>query len=207
MEDIVMKRSLTIWTLVLMGALVLGLPRAQAHCDAVGGPVAVAAVKALETKNVNLILPYAPAAAEPELTAAFEQALIVRGAGPEAKALADRYFMETAVRVHRAGEKAPYTGLKPAGTDFGPGIPAAEQALASGELDPLLKLVAQQVAHGVTERFRHALAANTATKEPATRSEVPAARERVSAELEFIGYVEAIYRATTGGGHAEGHAE
>jgi hypothetical protein len=40
----------------------------------------------LETKNVNLILPYAPAAAEAELTAAFEQALIVRGTGPEAKA-------------------------------------------------------------------------------------------------------------------------
>jgi hypothetical protein len=190
-----------------MGGLFLGLTSAQAHCDAANGPVAIAAVKALETKNVNLLLPYAPAAAEAELTAAFEQALIVRGKGPEAKALADQYFMETAVRLHRAGEKASYTGLKPAGTDFGPAIPAAEQALASGELDPLLKLVAQEVAHGVTERFRHALATKTATKEPATKSEVAAARERVSAELEFIGYVEAIYLATKGGGHAEGHAE
>ena len=202
-----MKRYLTILVLVLMGGLALERPSAQAHCDAVGGPVATAAFKALETKNVNLILPYAPAAAEPELIAAFEQALIVRGAGPEAKALADRYFMETAVRVHRAGEKAPYTGLKPAGTDFGPAIPAAEQALASGEIDPLLKLVAQEVAHGITERFRHALAAKTAPKEPATKSEVQAARERVGAELEFIGYVEAIYLATKGGDHAEGHAE
>jgi hypothetical protein len=51
------------------------------------------------------------------------------------------------------------------------------------------------------------LAAKTATKEPATKSEVQAARERVSAELEFIGHVEAIYLAITGGGHAEGHAE
>ena len=42
-----------------------------------------------------------------------------------AKTLADRYFMETAVRLHRLGEKAPYTGLKPAGTDFGPAIGAA----------------------------------------------------------------------------------
>jgi hypothetical protein len=206
-EEAAMKRLLTILALVLMGGLVLALPSAQAHCDAVDGPVALAALKALETKNVNLILPYAPAAAEPELTAAFEQALLVRGTGPEAKALADRYFMETAVRVHRAGEKAPYAGLKPAGTAFGPVIPAAEQALASGEVDPLLKLLAQEVAHGVTEHFRHARATTTATKEPTTKSEVPAARERVSAELEFIGYVEAIYLAIKGGSHPEGHVE
>lgn len=202
-----MKKSLTIWVLALVGGLFLGLSSAQAHCDAANGPVATAAVKALETKNVNLILPYAPAAAEVELTAAFEQALIVRGTGPEAKALADRYFMETAVRVHRAGEKAPYTGLKPAGTDFGPAIAAAEQALESSQVDALLTLMTQAVAHGVTERFRQALATKTATKEPITKSEVPAARERVSAELEFIGYVEAIHLATKGGGHAEGHAE
>jgi hypothetical protein len=203
MEEAVMGRFPTFLALALIGGLALALPSAQAHCDAVDGPVATAAVKALETKNVNLVLPYAPAAAEAELTAAFEQALLVRGAGPEAKALADRYFMETAVRVHRAGEKAPYTGLKPAGTDFGPAIPAAERALASGQLDPLLRLMAQEVAHGITERFRHALATKTAAKEPATKGEVPAARERVSAELEFIGYVEAIYLSIKGGGHAE----
>src|SRR4029453_4731890 len=98
-----MKKSLTIWVLALMGGLFLVLSSAQAHCDAANGPVATAAVKALETKNVNLILPYVPAATEVELTAAFEQALIARGKGPEAKALADRYFMETAVRLHRAG--------------------------------------------------------------------------------------------------------
>jgi hypothetical protein len=74
-----MKKPLTIWVLALMGGLFLGFSSAQAHCDAANGPVATAAVKALETKNVNLILPYAPAAAEVELAAAFEQALIVRG--------------------------------------------------------------------------------------------------------------------------------
>jgi hypothetical protein len=203
LEEAVMKRFLTVLALALLGGLALPLPSAQAHCDAVDGPVASAAIKALEMKNVNLILPYAPAAAEAELTEAFEQVLLVRGTGSAAKALADRYFTETAVRLHRAGEKAPYTGLKPAGTDFGPAIPAAEQALTSGQLDPLLKLMAQEVAHGITERFRHALATKTATKEPATKGEVPAARERVSAELEFIGYVEAIYLSIKGGGHAE----
>jgi hypothetical protein len=196
-----MKATLTI--LALMGALLLWPGGAEAHCDAIDGPVATAAVKALEAKNVNLILPYAPAAAEPELTAAFEQAVTVRAQGPEAKALADRYFMETAVCFHRAGEKAPYTGLKPAGTDFGPAIRAAEQALASGQAEPVLALLSDEVKHGISERLAHAAETKSATREPAAKSDVPAARARVSAELAFIGYVETIYQAIKGGTHAE----
>lgn len=196
-----MKKLLVV--LPLLGGLVLLPYSADAHCDAVDGPVATAALKALEAKNVNLILPYAPAEAEPELTTAFEQVLAVRGQGPEAKALADRYFMETAVRLHRGGEKAPYTGLKPAGMDFGPAIPAAEKALASEAIEPLLKLLSQEVGRGLAEHFHHAIEKKAATKEPAAKAGVPAARARVSAELEFIGYVEKIYLATKSGGHAE----
>lgn len=191
---------------VFLVGLALAPMSAQAHCDAVDGPVATAAVKALDTGNVNLILPYAPAQAEPELTAAFERALAVRGKGAEAKALADRYFMETAVRLHRAGEGASYTGLQPAGTDFGAAIPAAEKALETGNTDELTALMAEQVTHGITDRFKDAVAHRPATKEPAAASDVAAARERVSAELGFIGYVEGIYLATKGGVHAEGAA-
>lgn len=196
-----MKTPLVI--VLLAGAFVLSTSSARAHCDAVDGPVATAALKALDTKNLNLILPYAPGEAEPEFTAAFEQALIVRSKGTEAKALADRYFMETAVRLHRGGEKAPYTGLKSAGIDFGPAIPAAEKALESGKLDPLVKLLSQELSHGLAERLQHADAKKVATKEPATKAGVQAARERVSAEFDFIGYVERLYLATKGGGHAE----
>jgi Family of unknown function (DUF6448) len=190
---------------VLM-ALTLVPLSAEAHCDAVDGPVAAAAVKALDTRNVNLILPFAPAQAEPELSATFEQALTVRAAGPEAKALADRYFMETAVRLHRAGEGAPYTGLKPAGTDFGAAIPAAEKALEMGKADDLTALMMEQVAHGIGERYRDAMVHSAATKEPANVADVAAARERVSAELAFIGYVEGIYLAAKGGMHVEAAA-
>lgn len=199
-----MKRLLAL-PLLLIG-LALAPTSAQAHCDAVDGPVATAAVKALDTGNVNLILPFAPAQAEPELSAAFEQALAVRGKGPDAKALAERYFMETAVRLHRAGEGAPYTGLQPAGTDFGPAIPAAEKALETGKTDELTALMAEEVTHGIADRFKDAVAHRSATKEPAAASDVAAARERVSAELGFIGYVEGIYLATKGGTHAEGAA-
>ncbi len=194
------------WSLIvplLLGALALLPAGAEAHCDAIDGPVATAAARALEARNVNVVLPYVPAEAEAELTAAFRQAVVVRGQGAEARALADRYFMETAVRLHRAGEKAPYTGLKPAGLDFGPAIPAAERALATGTADQLLSLIGHEVTHGVTHRFEEAMARKGAAKEPTTKAEVAAARERVSAELAFIGYVENLYQATRGGAHAE----
>lgn len=189
--------------LILIGGLVLAPGTALAHCDSVDGPVASAAVQALDTKNVNLALVFAPAEAEAEITAAYEQALAVRGEGPEAKALADRYFMETVVRLHRAGEKAAYTGLKPAGRDFGPAIPAAEKALATGELKPLVEVLTHQLHHGLEEHFEHARHAGHGAVEPKAKADVPAARARVSADLGFVGYVEGIYQATKGGHHAE----
>ena len=189
--------------LVVLGALALAPTSARAHCDAVDGPVATAAVRALDTRNVNVVLPYAPATAEAELTAAFQQALTVRIAGPEAKTLADRYFMETAVRLHRAGENAPYTGLKPAGQDFGPAIPAAEKALASGAIEPVRALMSRHVMHELDAHFAHAAELRSTAKEPASRDGVPAARQRISAELAFIGYVEGLYRAASGATHAE----
>ncbi len=88
---------------VLAAGLLLGTQSAQAHCDALDGPVAAAAQKALDSGNVNLALPYAPAKAEAEIKAAFAQSAKVRALGGDAKALADRAFIETTVRLHRQG--------------------------------------------------------------------------------------------------------
>ena len=95
------------------------------HCDSLDGPVATAARDALMSGDVDLVLPFVPADAEAEVRAAFDLAAKARAMGGEAAEVADRWFFETAVRVHRAGEGAPYTGLKPAGLDVGPVIPAA----------------------------------------------------------------------------------
>src|SRR5690242_16809693 len=109
-----LKTTMLVSTLTAIG-LLLGAPSARAHCDSVGGPVAKAVQKALETGNVLPVLAYAPATAEPEINAAFERSRKVRDLGPDARALADQTFLETVVRFHRAGEGAAYTGLKPAG--------------------------------------------------------------------------------------------
>lgn len=86
--------------------MAVGISNAFAHCDSEDGPVGRAVQAALESGNVNLVLPYAPASAETELKATFEDARKARVLGPEARKVADRLFLETAIRLHRAGEGA-----------------------------------------------------------------------------------------------------
>ncbi len=189
---------------VAVGLLVGASQSAQAHCDSIDGPVAKAAQKALETGNVNLALPYAPAKAEPEIKAAFEQSLKVRSLGGDAKVLADRAFIETTVRLHRVGEGAAYTGLKPAGLDYGPAIPTAERAIATGDLKQVKAVLDEEIEHGLHARFHHAGEAQKASLEPQKAADVPTARERASAELDFITYVESLRQAAHGvAGHAD----
>lgn len=198
-----MTRIKAIAASVLAAGVLLGSQHAQAHCDAEDGPVATAAQKALDTGNINLALPYAPASAETEFHASFKRSLTVRALNADARALADRSFIETTVRLHRQGEGATYTGLKPAGIDHGPAIPAAERAIESGDLSPLRSLVVGTIERALAERFEHVREAGNSGKEANTPDEVPAARKRVSAELAFIGFVEELRNAVHGRAHTD----
>lgn len=196
----------TIGGLVVASSLLLGSSGARAHCDTVDGPVAAAVRKALETGNVYLVLPYAPVSAEKELQAAFTEARAVRALGPAARELADRSFLETTVRLHRAGEGAPYTGLKPAGQDFGPVIPAAEHAVGTGDLSRLKAALMTEIEHALEERLAHVRELQKASSEPTQAGAVPAARQRVSAELAFVIFAETVREATHGKG-ADHHVD
>lgn len=189
--------------LVTLGLfLILGMAlsplRAAAHCDAYDGPVIVAARAALEKAEVTPLLKWVKAEAEGEIREAFAQTLKVRGLGPEARELADRYFFETLVRVHRAGEGAPYTGLKPAG-QIVPVVAKADQALAQGSVDALVKVILEHTEEGIRERFAHALE----TAKHADES-VAAGREYVAAYVSYVHYIEGIAQVVHGKPH---HAE
>jgi hypothetical protein len=190
----------------IAAGLLLGAHNAQAHCDSLDGPVAKAVQKALETGNVNIVLVYAPASGEAEIRAAFEKSRKVRGLGRDARAFADEAFMETVVRLHRAGEGAPYTGLKPTGTDYGPVVRAAEHAVESGDLTGLRAALNEQIEHALRERLTHVRELQKGPLEPKTAAEVPHGRERVSAELGFITFAENIRQAAQGKG-AEHHTD
>ena len=183
-------------------SLIFGISDARAHCDGEDGPVAKAVYKALETGNLNLVLPYAPASAEAELNATFADARKARALGPDARKVADRLFLETTIRLHRAGEGATFTGVKAAGIDYGPMIPAAEQAIESGDLQGIKAVVLKEIDHVLGERLAHVRKLRQVSSEPANYSQVAAARERISAELGFIIFAEGIYQVVLGKGPA-----
>jgi hypothetical protein len=169
------------------------------HCDTMDGPLTTLASKALDDRNVNLVLPWVRAEDEREIRHAFDHAQAVRDLGPEARSLADRHFLETLVRIHRAGEGAPFTGLKPAGLDLGPAVPAADRALKLGSADAVIKLLTDAVSAGVRARFQAA-----AEKQTFDPNDVAAGRRYVEDYVPYVHYVERLWDVATGAGH--GHS-
>lgn len=161
---------------------------ALAHCDTLDGPVVTKAREALEKKDVTLVLPWVAAEDEEEIRHAFELAVTVRVKGENEKELADQFFFETLVRVHRAGEGAPFTGLKPAGINMGPAIPAADKALETGDPKPLLALIEEKIHEGIHQYFLKAME----EKKHAGES-VATGRAYVQAYVPFLHFVERLY--------------
>ena len=169
------------------------------HCDTLDGPLAKLAEKALTERNVNLVLPWVRPEDEREIRQAFDHAQAVRELGPKARRLADQHFLETLVRIHRASEGAPFTGLKPAGLDLGPAVPAADRALATGSVDAVIKLLVEAVSAGVRERFLTAV-----QSQQFDVNDVVAGRRYVHAYVAFVHYVEGLWEAATGPAHGHG---
>lgn len=171
------------------------------HCDSLDGPVVTAARSALEHDDVDLILPFVPATGEDEVRSAFERTERAREQDGDAAEVADRWFFETVVRIHRAGEGAPFTGLKPAGLDVGPVIPAAERALESGSPDELADLLCRAVRHQVEHRLARAMALR-----PAPGADVAQTREWVEAMLGLQVWAHGVHRQLHADPHEHGGA-
>ena len=166
------------------------------HCDSLDGPVVKAAKRALTERNVDLVLPFVPETGEEEVREAFEQALRVEPLAPEAKQLADEWFFENVVRIHRAGEGAPYTGLKPAGLGHGPVVPVAERAIETGSPDALIQLLGEMVDQEVRRRFEHVMRLKRHTN-----GDVHANRAFVEDMLGLEVWSHSIYQALRAGAH------
>jgi uncharacterized protein DUF6448 len=184
-----MRVTLTV-ALALIAVGFVAVRAASAHCDGLDGPVVKAAQNALQTGDVNQVLIWVKPQDEDEIKKAFEETLSVRKLGPQAQTFADRYFFEMLVRVHRAGENAPYTGLKPAGRDLGPAIPAADKALETGSDEALTQLLTDKVREGLHNHFKEVVA-----KKNFATNDVAAGREFVESYVTYIHYVEGLYEA------------
>lgn len=169
----------------------------SAHCDTLNGPVVLAAQRALDARDISVALIWVQPAHETEVREAFDRALAVRGLNAAAKAVADTYFFETVVRLHRAGEGAPYTGLKPAG-EPNPAIAAADLAIAQGSPAALDALLMPAVQAGLREHLEHVIKTSNRPS-----GDVAAGRQFVKAYVEYVHYVERLHEAI--GGAVHGH--
>lgn len=191
---------------VFIAVVSLAAGRGWAHCDSLEGPVVHDARLALEKGDPTPVLKWVRKEREGEIRQAFTQTVAVRGKGDDAKALADRYFFETLVRIHRAGEGEAFTGLKPA-ANVDPGIAAADKALQAGSAEELAKHMSVAVTDGIRKRFAVAVERKTHAADS-----VAAGREYVEAYVDYIHFVESVNTlASHGAPHqhreSDAHAE
>jgi hypothetical protein len=166
--------------------------------------VVAAARKALDSGDPTPVLIWVQPKDEAEVRRAFTEAVVIRKLNADAREFADRYFFETLVRMHRAGEGAPYTGLKPVGRDLGPAILLADKAVASGTETELVAFASKEVEQGIRKKF-----ADLRRKRDFRPDDLAAGREYVASYVTFVHYIEGLHQAagTEAAGHyAEGQA-
>lgn len=172
---------------------------AAAHCDTLDGPVVQDARKALESKDVTPVLKWVQSKDEKRVQDEFRKALAAQG--KKQQQAAEQHFFAALVKVHRAGEGAPFTGLKPAGA-VEPVIAAADQALANGSPAALVTMVTDAVSQGIRQRYDKVAAALKHKDESVQKG-----REYVAAYVDYTHYVERLQLAATGPAGHHGEAD
>ncbi len=194
-----MKSSLTI---LLLFFTFLGFTgTAFPHCDGVDGPVVQSAIKSLETKDISYVLIWIKKEHEQEVKDAFAKTLIVRELGPDAKEVADHHFMETVVRIHREGEGEPFTGIKAAGRDLGPVIPAADKSIESGSLEEMKQILSSRLFSELDKKFQ-----TLQEKKIFDVSDTEAGREYVEAYVQYLHFADNLYKAADFVPHSENNS-
>lgn len=204
------KSGLNKWyPIFVLMMLVLSINAAFAHCDTMEGPLIKDAQKAISQNNVKIVLKWVPESNETEIKDAFNQSLKVRVLSPDAEKLADHSFFETLVRIHRASEGVPFTGVKPVGTPIDPKVAAADKALAEGNLSTVKDLIPEKDVPELTKRFEKVMSLKNFDV-----NDVNAGREFIEAYVQYFKFAEGeghevhgdTHAATgTGSGHTEAH--
>lgn len=164
-----------------------------AHCDSMDGPVVKDAQRAIDAKNITPILKWISPEDQTEVARVFQTTIDIREKGDDIQKVADTYFFETLVRVHRKSEGEGFTGLKPAGSTEPP-IAAADKALADDDIDELADKISAAVRAGIVARFQDAH-----EKKKHADDTVKKGREYVEAYVQFTHFVQAIHQVVSHG--------
>lgn len=183
-------RATAIISSIMLAALVSS--PAVAHCDSMRGPVVKDAQAALASKQIHRVLKWVGEKDEAAIRDAFAMTLAVRGESDIAKSVADKYFFETLVRIHRATEGEGFTGLKTGSVD--PVIAAADRALEDGKGDHFADETAAAVREGMLQRFKDAY-----DKRQVAEQSVEQGREYVHAYVEFTHFAVGVNHLVSAG--------
>jgi len=158
-----------------------------AHCDSYDGPVIKDAVKALETNNVNLVFKWIDQKDEPEIVDLFNKTYALKSGDQEIYAIVEKHFLETLVRLHRASEGEPFTGLKPAGSAE-PIVKMSDKALEDHNIDDLLEKLDDHINSVVREKYEKVITLDKTKEETVEKG-----REYVAAYIDYTHTLEAIH--------------
>lgn len=154
------------------------------YVETLNHPMAKTTQAALEKGDIKPILEWVNKEKEKEIHDLFKRTLRVRNQGKEAQDIADRYFLETFVRLHLVGEGETYTGKTPAGV-VESAVIEADKALETVSVDALVKLITEEATKGIRVRF-------VKVKEVGKHADhsIEAGREYAEAYAEFTYYAE-----------------
>ncbi len=172
-------------SLLTLSLLFLSTNVSFAHCDTMDGPLIADARKAMAQNNVSYVLKWVSAANESEISDVFNLAMKVQGLSPEAKELSEKYFFDTLVRIHRAGEGVPFTGVKPSGTPVDEKVLAADKSIETGNLSPLNGMISKDDMTELTELFEKVMSLKNFDV-----NNVKAGREYIEAYVQFFKFAE-----------------
>ena len=168
--------------------MVLLLPqKASAPCDSYDGPVIQDALKALEQNKVELVYKWISEPQEAEISTLFRKTYKYKKKDQEIYQLLEKHFLETLVRLHREGEGAPYTGLKPAGSTKQI-IALTDKALFEKDLPGLLERLNTHISKVIQEKYDKVAALWEVKDESSEKG-----RAYVAAYVDYTHTIEAIH--------------
>lgn len=192
-----MKKSILTLITLLTISFIFFQGNAFAHCDSYDGPVIQDALKAIESGDVQPVLKWIEKDYEKEIVALFNKTTALKDQDGEIYEIVEKHFLETLVRVHREGEGAPFTGLKPAGTTSKI-VVWSDEALAQGDVNELADKIAAHLVNEIQSKFERAV--KTGKKKDLS---VEDGRAFVEAYVDYTHYVEGIHGMIAGeGGHS-----
>ncbi len=181
--------------ILLLAVFLLAPAGLRAHCDRVNGPVAKSARQALKTGQFKPVAIWIGEEQEAALQDRFESSLKAYRAGGPGKKVAKSYFMSEAIRLHRAAEGMPFTGLKPA-SELPIDLKLAEKARETGDVQPVVDLLSSELEQKVKKWFK---TSREARRQWEQQQNVETGRKWADAYVKYIIYVHKLYQKIMAG--------